>query len=148
MDIGIVNQAGIITQSVKHPEKLFSALRPSAVHHHESGLIAMKRKRERITKDIDVQMNRATEETLARIRDDFEAGQVRDTDLDLIADDERFLDAKFRVYSKNKLLGMKFTKHVRSHQAVDRFVSSLIPRNLNFVFNYGDGWDERKAYSG
>lgn len=89
-----------------------------------------------------------TEATLGHIMDEFKAGRIRDTDLDLIRDDEQFIDAKFAVYSRRKLLGMKFDKYIRSNKAIDNFVSSVVPPKTNVKMHYGDGWDGRTSYKG
>lgn len=148
VDIGIVNQAGIITRSKKYPEKLFPRIRSAAQHHNETGYRRRLIQQRQITKDIDVQVKRTAEKTFDNLRRDFWNGNLRDTDLDLVRDDEKFVDAKFRAYSSRKLLSFKLTKHIRTIGAIDRFVSSLVPVFLNLIIYYGDGWNGQTSFRG
>lgn len=123
-------------------------MRPSAQHHQEASLPALTVKRREMTKNVDVQVKRVTEATLGHIMDEFEEGRIIDTDLDLIRDDERFVDFKFAQYSRRKLLATKLTKHIRSHKAMDNFVSSVVPPKINLCMHYGDGWNGKTSYKG
>lgn len=93
-------------------------------------------------------MKRRTEETLERILNEFKDGTFLNTDLELIGDDEAFVERKFPIYAKKKLLRLKFHHHIRSHQTVDRFVSSLIPPKVNQRWYYGDGWSGSTSFRG
>lgn len=123
-------------------------MQSSAQHHQEAGTHQLMHEQRQVTKDIDVKMKRANEQTFNQLREDFEAENLRDTDLDLIHNDEEFVDEKFEAYSKKKLLSMKLTKHIQSNKAIDSLVSSMVPPNINLKMHYGDGWTGRTSYKG
>lgn len=101
-----------------------------------------------MTKNIDVQSKFRNANTMRDILAEYDGGTFVDPDLALIDDDMAMLNQKFADYSRKKLLGFKFTKHIRTHKAIDNFVSSLIPKNRTLAMYYGDGWSGTTSFRG
>lgn len=108
----------------------------------------LNNKRHKMTKDIDVRVKYDCEETLDKCKEQFRLGNVLNTDEELIKIDLKYLDEKFKAYSKPKLLQLKFQKFIRTQKVTDQFVSSLVGRDEHLKLMYGNGWDGRTRFRG
>lgn len=112
----------------------------SATHHHNAGYFARKRKRDKITRQLEDRLRGEREERQALAED---AGEIYDQRADLIIHERTYFVEKASLYMSNKYTRLKFDKYIQSRRAVDRFTSRLAKkRKINpgkSIVYYGDG---------
>lgn len=90
----------MVSSSAKNkPENLKNIVRSSRQHHQEAGLPILNFKRHKATKKFDKRCEKLFAETFEMLQNRYEKA--------LIDDDFKDLRAKFKAYSKPKLLAAK-----------------------------------------
>lgn len=149
VDPGVKNQVGIYVRDKNKHKKFQTIVRSSGQHHHEAGLRTLNRRRRCATKTIDKRCKKRCEGTFGRLQNRYEEGRpMRDTEIALIDDDMKDFNAKFKAYSKPKLLNARFTHYRSSHKADDRFISRVAGHKKQQVWYYGNGWSGKTSFRG
>lgn len=149
VDPGVKNQVGIFVRNKNKPKEFKTIVRSSRQHHQEAGLKTLNRRRQQATKKIDKRCKKRCEGTFGRLQMNYERGRpMEDTEIALIDDDMKDFNAKFKAYSKPKLLNARFTHYRNSHKADDRFISRIVGHKKLQMWFYGNGWNGKTSFRG